>query len=290
MKGEKLGRILLSLPYARKIGTISFMALAGTYRRILALRRAPVDVISERDGIRFRLDISEWVQMRIFFDRFIPTYDVDELEFAKRALRAGDVALDVGAQVGLYTLTFSRAVGRAGRVVAFEPDPRNRERLLANAALNDFARNVTVVPTALSDRAGEATLFRSSDTGHNSMQAAVALETRVDQIRIETTTIDEYCRRESLERIRLAKIDVEGHESAVLAGASQTLARHGIDFIMMEYVAERAHDLATKGLGDAQLLAAGYRRILPELPREQWPKVANLVYAAPGATLSPADR
>jgi FkbM family methyltransferase len=285
MKGEKLGRILLSLPYARKVGTVSFMALAKAYRRILALRGGPVDVLSERDGIRFRLDISEWVQMRIFFDRFIPTYDVDELAFVNQCLREGDVALDVGAQIGLYTLTFSKAVGASGRVFSFEPDPRNRERLLGNAALNDFARNVTLVPVALSDSAGQATFYRSSNLGHSSMNAAVATESRVDEIRVETTTLDAYCRQASLERVRLAKIDVEGHETAVLSGARETLARHAIDFIMMEYVAERAAEISTQGYGDAQLLAAGYRRILPDLPRERWPKVANLVYAAPGATL-----
>ncbi len=285
MKGENLGRILLSLPYARKIGTVSFTALAQAYRRILALRGGPVDVLSERDGIRFRLDISEWVQMRIFFDRFIPTYDVDELEFAKRALREGDVALDVGAQIGLYTLTFSKSVGKNGRVISFEPDPRSRERLTANLALNEFACNVTLLPLALSDRPGEATFYRSSNLGHNSMQSGTALETRIDEIRIQTTTVDEFCRQESIERIRLAKIDVEGHESAVLSGARETLARGAIDFIMMEYVAERAAELSTEGFGDARLLAAGYRRILPDLPLERWPKVANLVYAAPGVTL-----
>jgi FkbM family methyltransferase len=279
----RVGSFLLSLPYARKVGTVAFMALAGAYRRLLALRGGPVDVVSARDGIRFRLDISEWVQMRIFFDRFIPTYDVEELAFAKTCLRPGDVAVDVGAQVGLYALTFSRAVGASGKVVAFEPDPRNRERLAANLQLNPFAGNVEIVPRALSDRSGDATLYRSSDTGHNSMRASVATESRVDEIAIEAVTLDEYCRQHALERIRLIKIDVEGHEAAVLAGAAGMLAAGRIDYVMMEYVAERARGLGMgEELGDAALTACGYRRVFPQTPPERWPKVTNLVYAGPG--------
>jgi FkbM family methyltransferase len=283
---EKLGKALLSLPYAREIGSVTFAAMAGAYQRLLLLRGRPADVVSVRDGIRFSLDISEWVQMRIFFDRFIPTYDVAELEFAKRHLRPGDVAFDVGSQVGLYTLTFSRAVGTTGRVIAFEPDPRNRDRLEANLKLNDFTANVEIVPLALSDSAGSAVLYRSSDTGHNSMRASVATESRVDEIPIETTTLDEFCKRASIDRIRFLKVDVEGHEPSVLAGASETIAAHRVDFVMLEYVAERARGLGMgDAIGDSALTSHGYRFVLPDAPPEKWPKVTNLIYAAPGVQL-----
>src|SRR5205085_5346004 len=78
-----------------------------------------------------------------------------ETALMKRLLRPGMTCWDIGANIGYYTCLFAAAVGPRGKVVAFEPASRTRERLIQNVALHGFA-NVEVLPYALGDRDGEA--------------------------------------------------------------------------------------------------------------------------------------
>jgi len=279
----RLGRMLRSLPFASRLGEAGMRLVASMRRSLQSLRTGSPEVEAVRDGIVYRLDIGEYVQMRIFFDRVVPTYEVAELEFAKRVLRPGDVAVDVGAHVGLYALTFSREVGPAGRVLALEPDPRNRERLEANIGLNAFAGNVAMLAVAASDEGGTAVLHLSETSSRNSFYSLTDT-TMIDAISVEKVTLDDCCARQGVSRVRLLKIDVEGHEPAVLRGASGLLSAQAIDYVMLEYVGDRVHELGLDGVPvDALFASGGYRRIFPKSPPQEWPQVVNLVYASPAA-------
>jgi FkbM family methyltransferase len=135
-------------------------------------------------------------------------------------LRPGMTFVDGGAHVGHYTLVAAKRVGPEGRVVSFEPDSRNRERLERNVALNGFAR-VTVLPFALYDGEGEVPFARAPDgdtgTGAISLSAAVAT--------VNTVRLDDIFEREGIERLDVLKLDVEGAEAAALAGAVALLER-----------------------------------------------------------------
>jgi FkbM family methyltransferase len=145
------------------------------------------------------------------------TYEREQTRLFEHLLRPGGVVLDVGANVGYYTLLASVLVGDGGAVHAFEPEPRNAEFLRRHLRING-RRNVTVQQAAVSDRAGTArfTFGTGSGTGH--LGEAGTLEVR-------TLRLDDYCAEHGIVPAAI-KIDVEGAEMSVLAGACETLARH----------------------------------------------------------------
>lgn len=143
-----------------------------------------------------------------------------ERAFVARALAPGMVVLDVGAHAGLYSLVASKRVGPAGRVISFEPSPRERARLQTHLSING-CRNVTVEPIAVGEAAGEADLlvFNAHTTGCNSFHLATAKGTTA--VRVPIATLDAYLREKSLDRVDFVKMDIEGGELAALRGAAE---------------------------------------------------------------------
>lgn len=147
---------------------------------------------------------------------WLGSYEPFKMRFAKTWVNRADVVFDIGANVGIYTLLFSDRVGPDGRVVAFEPAPRNVGYLRRHLDLNGVA-NVLVVQAAVSDRAGRAR-FDTADTastGHLSAEGSLD---------VATTTIDDFVASTDCAPSQL-KIDVEGAEVDVLRGAIETLKR-----------------------------------------------------------------
>jgi FkbM family methyltransferase len=139
---------------------------------------------------------------------------------AEELVRAGDVALDVGARWGTYTILLARSVGSAGLVYAFEP---NRQHARALTAIARASGTVRVCSFALSDEAGSANLHipflgkRAADGLASLGQPSRAHRT----IQVERRRIDDF----PFERIDFIKCDVEGHELAVFRGGEATLRR-----------------------------------------------------------------
>jgi FkbM family methyltransferase len=160
-------------------------------------------------------------------------------------LPAGGVAIDVGASLGEWALPMARRVGAGGRLYAFEPQPRSRAALGESLRLNNLAQ-ATLLPHAVSDSEGESMmalpLVTSSavDTGRAHLGAPREGEAG---IAVATVTLDRFAAREGLARLDLVKIDVEGHERAVLAGAADLLARFR-PVIVIEIGHEAAADRA----------------------------------------------
>lgn len=147
----------------------------------------------------------------------------------------GAVCCDIGAQYGLYTLTFAKRVGPTGRVLSFEPLPGPNAFLRA-AARCLGARNVVVHPQALGDTQGLGTMslpkprwfpvhgraFLADDADGLGPNAEFAREQRLP---VPVTTLDAMVEEANLARLDFVKIDVEGYEPAVLAGAERTIRR-----------------------------------------------------------------
>ncbi len=91
------------------------------------------------------------------------TWEPVETAWIKSILVPGDTVVDIGANLGWYTVVMARLVGGEGRVVAFEPDPRNFELLLRNVRENEFIDHCTLVQTALLDRFGKVFLEQAVD-------------------------------------------------------------------------------------------------------------------------------
>ena len=157
------------------------------------------------------------------------TYDVPLTAFVRRHIRPGDVAIDVGAHVGLFTLLLAYQVWERGRVIAYEANPRLVPLLRDNVAMNWLGDRVEIVPHAAAAASGTARLrapqrfqmlstIRAGEDALPSDQRGDAIETFV----VQTRPLDAQIGR--LERIDLVKVDVEGAEEQVFAGMSGLLA------------------------------------------------------------------
>lgn len=180
------------------------------------------------------------------------SFEPNEFNFLDRLLKPGMVVLDVGANDGYYTLFAARRVGPTGRVVSVEPSLRELGHLARNLARNGID-NVTVIPAALGAVGGHADLqlAHGVHAGHNTLGRFAhddVVPARVERVPLET--LDAVVTRVGLLRVDVVKIDVEGGEANVLAGARTTLTK--MRPVMMMEVSEGA--LQAQGSSAAALL------------------------------------
>jgi FkbM family methyltransferase len=153
--------------------------------------------------------------------------DRAEIAALVEAIRPGDAAVDVGANKGSYVAWLSRAAGPAGRVVAFEPQPELAEYLARTCRAAGLG-NVAVEAAGASDRAGILPLRVPGERGPSpgaSFEAGAAGRSSARVVEAPVVALDEFFRDEP-RRIAAVKIDVEGHELAVLRGARGLIERH----------------------------------------------------------------
>src|SRR5207237_8749490 len=129
----------------------------------------------------------------------------------KQALRPGAVALDIGANVGCYSLLFGQWVGPAGRVFAFEPSPESFAGLCRHIALNRLAGAVAPVQAAVSDASGDVQLLNDGFQGTNRLLFPGEPAGARCMFSAPAVTVDDFCEREKI-LPDLIKVDVEGFE------------------------------------------------------------------------------
>lgn len=155
-------------------------------------------------------------------------YEPCTLAVLRRILKPGDVFIDAGANIGLFTMLASRWVGSRGRVISFEPSRREFDRLQQHVERNALD-NVVAMPVALGDRDGTALLHVADTTqsGLNTLANQFAYEA-VAEAYTETVPVarlDDVLAGEGVEHVGAIKIDVEGGEHQVLEGARQSIVR-----------------------------------------------------------------
>ena len=153
------------------------------------------------------------------------------IAFAEALLEPDMVVLDVGANIGYYSLIFATLVGKNGEVHAFEPTPVLSERIRLNLALNGLTQ-VRVNQVAVSDAVGTASLHISvEDPEANSL---FKMEDRSGEIAVATNTLDAYLATNGLRKVNLIKIDCEGSELSVLRGTRTLLAANDGPMLLLE--------------------------------------------------------
>ncbi len=189
------------------------------------LRRVPgARVITVRDGFRLRVDGSSQSARIVYVTG---DYERDTVRVMRARLGPGDTMIDVGANIGYFTVSAARAVGPTGRVVAFEPAAATRQLLADNLRLNGLT-NVTIRDEALAAARGEVPLYLGpqDDSGLASLRPLAGSSSTV----VQQVPFDEIWN--PADRVALVKIDVEGAELATLTGMSALLARDRPDIIV----------------------------------------------------------
>ncbi len=155
------------------------------------------------------------------------TYDVPLTAFVREQVQPGDVAIDVGAHVGLFTLLLAYEVWERGRVIDYEPNPPLLGLLRDNVAMNWLDERVEIEPRAAAARTGRLQLLAPrrftmlAGTRDESAVLASHPGEAVDRVEVEAVALDEQLGR--FERIDLIKVDVEGAEEQVFAGMAGLL-------------------------------------------------------------------
>ena len=180
-----------------------------------------------------------------------------------RMVSSGDWALDIGANVGHYTLRLSELVGQGGRIISFEPVPETFEVLAANAMLAPH-RNITLVNAAGSESAGISGMVvpKCGDGGPENFYLARLSESDAG-LQVLCLSVDSL----ALEHpIRLVKVDTEGHELSVLRGMKGLLERDHPTLIVEDNDPEVCVYLAGFGFSSEKIADSSNRIFRPVTP------------------------
>jgi FkbM family methyltransferase len=180
-------------------------------------------------GYRVRLDLAEAIQRWIYLGAFEP----QETALVRAWLKPGMTFVDVGANVGYFSLLAASLVGARGRVFAVEPSPYAHARIRATVEANRL-RQVRAFQMGMSSAPGELTLYVQPEAAHfhsPTMSAASGGEPVTVPVGRLDACLDEW----GVETVDLIKVDVEGHEPFVFEGAARVLSSGRIRAALVEF-------------------------------------------------------
>lgn len=182
-------------------------------------------MIYGRRGIERRMGNEPPIRLNPRYRSISEDCEREVVKAMKSLIRPGDTALDIGANIGVFTLLLARWVGPSGAVHAFEPAPESLNALRYHAGLNELSDRVTIVAEAVSDQVGMAAFYAHSRSGENSLNPFMMDRmAAAEKIEVPLTTIDAYCSQTNITPSFL-KFDIEGFEFHALEGGMQTLRR-----------------------------------------------------------------
>jgi FkbM family methyltransferase len=203
------------------------------------VRRSSGNVLSVRSGgLLIQGPVESWNVLAQIRAR---TFEPYEVQLFKDSLEPGMTVLDIGANLGYYTLLAAKLVGRGGRVYAFEADPRTVKHLTANVRINDLS-NVVVIPKIASDSKQTRELQQSRVATYSGLHSSMPEDSIVGTALVESITIDDILDGASAD---VVKCDVEGEEPAVLRGMQRTLQNSPSLRLLVEF-----NPLALRSAGD----------------------------------------
>jgi FkbM family methyltransferase len=159
-------------------------------------------------------------------------YETPGIDLVSQVLREGDMAVDVGANIGIYSMVMGKLVGKTGKVHSFEPAESSFQILLHHRALNGLDDIIEAHQLLVGDRPGDQAFVEDGIKGTNRVGGSRFDGPEAKTIRRETITLDDYLSQHG-SLPRLIKVDVEGYELDVLRGAENTIKASGC-FILCE--------------------------------------------------------
>lgn len=254
--------------------------IRGRHRLVAALGGGGIAPLKIGD-ITLPLDLSVESERYVFFG----LYESDYVAHLRRVLRAGDVFIDPGTNIGYISAVTAELVGPTGRVISLEPSRICHTRLSGYLK----AEHVTLLHAALHSRSGTARFCDTPRVIERGFACLAEIEEPEDGdgYEIEVVSVDDLCAREGVARARYLKLDVEGAELMAIQGGTRMLAGGLIDFVLIET------DFATPVTRDidAAMQSHGYRPHRAQHDGSLSPLAADgrkgrfdVIWTAPGIT------
>ena len=155
--------------------------------------------------------------------------DWDEFNLIKNYLLDGDTVVDVGANIGIYSLWMSKYAGTSGKVFAFEPDSSNYFKLTKNINLNNLELHITPIQKAAGNVNGKISFTTGLD-GENHIEK----NNLHNVVKVKCVKLDDFFSENRIDHISYMKVDVEGFELDVLKGSVKYITERKIEIIQIE--------------------------------------------------------
>lgn len=178
--------------------------------------RPDPSVIKLRSGSLLRITQVDHLQLLLYY---LGTFEPQALKVMQEHVRPGSTILDVGANIGLFTIEGANSVGSSGTIIAIEAAPQHAETVRASAELNRM-KNVEVHSVAVGSETGEAILTLPSAANYGMFTLGNAMGD--ERIRVGVRRIDDIV---AGRRVDFIKMDIEGSEYNALLGAKETITR-----------------------------------------------------------------
>jgi FkbM family methyltransferase len=187
----------------------------------------------------FEYNLYDYAKINLYKDSVLSrliwnNFEKDETDYMCKVLKKGDVFVDIGSNIGLFSLIASKIVGNEGKVICFEPSPLTYTRLKENVTINNY-NNLDVRNLGLSDSIGELA-FYVSNNGYDAWNSfSPSADNKLElSIKVPVSTLDFELSDIDKSKIKLVKIDVEGWEKFVLLGAKKFLINFN-PIVMVEF-------------------------------------------------------
>jgi FkbM family methyltransferase len=172
-------------------------------------------------------------------------FSQDELAFIETSVAPADVCIDIGANIGVFTVALARAAGPQGRVYAFEPDPGNFNILQKNSSTWADVCDIRLHRAACGNKNGRAVLHRSTENrGMHRLYDSPCCQG--DGVEVATVVVDDLVKDEV---VRLIKIDIEGYEPFALPGFAAAIRRSADILLLTEFSPISMLDAGTSAVG-----------------------------------------
>jgi FkbM family methyltransferase len=221
----------------------------------------PIKIIMKKFESNFKSDYAIVQGSKMFLDpgdsldlSINGVYGELDTKIIREEIHEGDIVIDVGANIGYYTLIFAQLVGSSGKVFAFEPESKNFEILKKNIEINNYP-NIVAEQKIVSDKSGIVKLFIAEHgiVGHRINQQKSSQKF----IEVESIILDNYIKKLNLDnKINFIKIDVEGSEPKVLEGAKEIMQKSNQLKIFTEFNREAVEEY---GIEPKEMIDLFYR-------------------------------
>lgn len=164
-------------------------------------------------------------------------HESSETAYIRNVIKEGDIAIDVGAHIGYFTLIFSKLVGAKGSVFVFEPEPSSFGILQKNKDINMYS-NIHLINKAITDKTGDKIKLYLSEGNLGDHRTYDSHDNR-KFVEVETIKLDDYVSdcisKDDIDKISFIKIDTQGAEVGVIEGASNILTNNKNIKVMVEF-------------------------------------------------------